>query len=151
MDRLFIYNLCRSKLSLISDYDFVSHYCWIDSYTILSYMCNDCFDRSFYYINIKNNKLSKVIELEGFSDGHPSFHKNRVVFDTYPNAFGTQYLHIFDFDNNSVKKIAEFSHSPKYNGPNRCDLHPRFSSDGKSIYFDSIFTGTRSLYKFNVF
>jgi Tol biopolymer transport system component len=47
---------------------------------------------------------------------------------------------------NEVKKIGEFFHGFNFVGETRCDLHPRLSSDGKTVFFDSVFEGRRRLY-----
>ena len=32
-----------------------------------------------------------------------------------------------------------------YKGQTRCDLHPRFSADGRKVFFDSVYSGKRRL------
>jgi hypothetical protein len=45
--------------------------------------------------------------------------------------------------------IGRFYAPPELQGPVRCDLHPRWSRDGKMICFDSAHEGTRQVYVIN--
>ena len=46
--------------------------------------------------------------------------------------------------------IGKFLSPLKFNGYNRCDLHPRWSPDGKFISIDSTYAGSRKSYLINV-
>ena len=80
------------------------------------------------------------------SDGHPSVSPDGrlVVTDTYPNRNRMAILKVLNDDFNIV--IARVFAPFKYDNDTRCDLHPRWSRDGKKIYFDSVFEGHRGLY-----
>ena len=102
---------------------------------------------NFYKIDITSNtKVLLSEKLKDFGDGHPSFHKNKMLFDSYPDRSRMQHLYIYDMDNDSVEEIGEFYGSLKYYGETRCDLHPRWSEDGKNIFLDSVHEGKRYLY-----
>jgi len=45
-----------------------------------------------------------------------------------------------------VNVVARVFAPFKYDNDTRCDLHPRWSRDGKMVCFDSIFEGKRGLY-----
>ena len=49
-----------------------------------------------------------------------------------------------------MKVIARVFAPFKYDNDTRCDLHPRWSRDGKKVCFDSVFEGHRGLYVVNV-
>ena len=46
--------------------------------------------------------------------------------------------------------IGRFYVVPKITGEIRCDLHPRWSRDGRQICFDSVHEGTRQIYVMDV-
>ena len=50
----------------------------------------------------------------------------------------------------SVQTIAKVFSPFKYDNDTRCDLHPRWSRDGRKVCFDSVFVGHRGLYVVNV-
>ena len=66
-----------------------------------------------------------------------------VVTDTYPDRRRIQSLYVMT--GKRVKRIARVFSPFKYGGDTRCDLHPRWSKDGKQICFDASFGGKRSV------
>ena len=73
-----------------------------------------------------------------------------MLFDSYPDKYRFQHLYIFCAEKETVEEIGKFYSPFRYTGENRCDLHPRWSRDGKIIYFDSVHEGKRKLYALKV-
>ena len=47
-------------------------------------------------------------------------------------------------------ELAEFHAAARFTGDIRCDLHPRWSLDGKAISIDSVHEGSRQIYLVDV-
>jgi len=107
-------------------------------------------DKKKYFYIIYNTKTKKIKSLNSKlnKDGHPMFNpKNKDLFvsDTYPNLFGFQKLFIFSLSKNKVI-WKRFIYSPyKFSGILRCDLHPRWSNDGKKIFVDFVENANRNI------
>ena len=135
----YLFNISKSKL--------ISHYCWRNNDEILITMKED--KKKYFYI-IYNTKTKKIKSLNSKlnKDGHPMFNpKNKDLFvsDTYPNLFGFQKLFIFSLSKNKVI-WKRFIYSPyKFSGILRCDLHPRWSNDGKKIFVDFVENANRNI------
>ena len=56
-----------------------------------------------------------------------------------------QHLILYNYKTEEIKPVLEVFHDLKHKGVERCDLHPRFSADGRRIYIDTIFRGRREL------
>ena len=149
-DRLIILDSLGMNLKIISDEGGISHCCWKDNETIIGYLTHKGkFD--FYEINILNGEISSISEkLQNHGDGHPTFNKNKMLFDSYPNRSRNKNLFIYNFDNDEVISLGEFYEALSFYNESRCDLHPRFNSDFSAIYFDSVHSGKRKLYKLNL-
>jgi hypothetical protein len=133
-----------SNLSVILDDEYVSHCYWLDDERIIGYVQVDGV-KGYYIINVRTKEVSSCEEITklGYGDGHPSSYKDWVVFDSYPDKSRMQTLSVYHLKSKEVIKLLEVYQNPKYKGETRCDLHPRFSSDGKYITFDSVFNNKR--------
>jgi hypothetical protein len=133
----------------LSDDDFVSHCCWKNNKEILSYLNKKGSGKGYYLLTDQKEKYKKKWP-ELVFDGHPSYSPdgNNVITDTYPNRRRMQYLYMIKDD--KVEKLIEVFSPFKYKGNFRCDLHPRWSMDGKNIIIDSAFSGKRRIYKIDI-
>jgi hypothetical protein len=139
------------NVRLLSNNGFVSHCCWNGNKEIIGYLEHPSHGRTFYRIDTNSGKtelLSK--KLLGYGDGHPSVFGNNMLFDSYPDRSRMQHLYIYDMIKDEVEEIGSFLSPLKFFGSNRCDLHPRWSPSGRSLYFDSVHNGKRSLYKIGI-
>ena len=149
-DRLLILDSLGMNIKIISDEGVISHCCWKDNETVIGYLTHKGkFD--FYQINILNGKINAITKkFQNIGDGHPTFNKNKMIFDSYPNRSRNKNLFIYNFDNDELLNLGEFYESLRFYNESRCDLHPRYSSDFSAIYFDSVHSGIRKLYKLNL-
>ena len=147
-DRLIMADKEGKNLVLLSDHDMVSHCCWYGNNKIVSYMRRyDKGDR-FYIIDINSLDIKPFGEgvIDKFGDGHPGIVNGKMIFDTYPDKSLMRMLNLYNIGENKLEVLGEFYESLKYYGETRCDLHPKWSTDGMKIFFDSVYTGKRKLY-----
>ena len=148
-DRLIIFTLNQENsfsFSEIISYCVISHYCWLDGKNILLYMKPENNKWGFYKLDIASKSLIKEDKLSGYFDGHPSFKEGNLIFDCYTNIFGFQKIFLSE-EKSNVKEVLSLLNSPSFWGSSRCDFHPRFSVDGKHLFFDSVRSGKRQLYR----
>ncbi|MCG9132408.1 hypothetical protein J5I95_12065 [Candidatus Poribacteria bacterium] len=83
------------------------------------------------------------------NDGHASFSPDRqwLLCDTYPRGpERLAQLLVYNIDENRKIVLGEFHHEEQFTGDIRCDLHPRWALDGKTVTFDSVHEGDRQIY-----
>ncbi len=83
------------------------------------------------------------------SDGHASFSPDGewLLCDTYPQGPARlAQLMVYNIEENRKTVLGEFHHSEAFVGDIRCDLHPRWSADGKIVTFDSVHEGSRQIF-----
>lgn len=148
-DTLYMCSSDGENLDCIVDSGMVSHCSWVSEGVIIGFFKNNDGQYGYWLYSLNDNSVSplsiKGMQMHG--DGHPSVYGENLITDTYPNRSALQKLLLVNLESGRCIKLGEFFHSLNFHGENRCDLHPRFSRDGKSVYFDSIFTGQRKLYK----
>lgn len=114
----------------------ISHYCFVSGHEILVYMSPGFSEKGWFIVNLETGNFNRIDKLRGFGDGHPSFFKDKVVFDTYPNnLFRLQSLYLWDMNNDPVLLLKRHL-PPKYFGYFRCDFHPVMHECG--VYIDSV-------------
>lgn len=143
--RLVTVNVDGTEMYNLSDDDMVSHCYWKDDQTIIAFE-NKKKTGAGYYLMCDRTQEYHHLWPHISSDGHPSYSpdKQLVVTDTYPNRKRMAVLKVLNNDFNIV--IAKVFAPFKYDNDTRCDLHPRWSRDGRKICFDSVYEGHRGLY-----
>lgn len=151
-DRLIVASSETAEMRLLADYGMVSHCFWADNDTVLGYLRGPNGKDGYWLLNVNSGEFTELpcIELGKFGDGHPHVHGDWFITDTYPDKARMQHLLWCNWKTGEVKEVGEFFHGFEFNGESRCDLHPRLSPDGKSVYFDSVFSGQRQLYKMDL-
>lgn len=93
--------------------------------------------------------LSTVDHSKLDRDGHPSarpYNSLDIITDTYPDETLSQQLILFNFFTGEKKIIDIVPTTPEYNfSPNRCDLHPKWSFDGKFVSIDTLINFRRGV------
>lgn len=148
-DRLLLVDVESGEMDLLSDYGMVSHCFWVDDNVVLGYLRGPKDKDGYWLINTQTGEFSPCAQdaLSGYGDGHPHVFGDWFVTDTYPDKARMQHLLLANWKTGEVKELGEFFHGFEYSGESRCDLHPRFSQDGRAVFFDSVFTGHRQLYR----
>ncbi len=151
-DRLLLGEKDGATLTLLANNRMVSHCFWADNNTILGYLRGPDSKDAYWLIDVDTGEFERLPNnaLEGYGDGHPHVYKDWFVTDTYPDKARMQHLLLCNWKTGEVRELGQFFHGFQYKGETRCDLHPRFSPDGKSVYFDSVFSGVRKMYRMDV-
>jgi hypothetical protein len=145
--RFFTANMDGNNIYCLAEEEMVSHSCWKNNNEILVWARKKNKDR-YYLFNDKSSEFKTIGEGKLISDGHPSYSpdKRYILTDTYPDRTRHRTLVIYDIKENKKYNVARLFATFKYLGEVRCDLHPRWSKDGKHICFDSVHEGERQLY-----
>lgn len=151
-DRLVFADARTGELKLLADNGMVSHCCWAGDGVVLGYLRGPGDKNAYWLINVESGEFFHVANgaLDFYGDGHPHVHGDWFVSDTYPNKSRMQQLFMCNWKTGEFKLLGEFFHSFCFSGETRCDLHPRFSTDGKKIFFDSVFDSKRRLYMMDI-
>jgi Tol biopolymer transport system component len=108
----------------------------------------------YYLINVDDGAWTIVGEsvLDKYGDGHPSYSPDRrwIVTDTYPDKARQRHLLLFNTETEELIELGRFFAPWAFDGPERCDLHPRWSPDGRHISIDSAHEGVRKSYILDV-
>jgi hypothetical protein len=102
-----------------------------------------------YMVIDDENGIRRTLEHPRLSsDGHCSFSPNRewLLTDTYPDRNRSVSLLLYYWETGRVIEVAEFTSPPELEDEVRCDLHPRWSPDGRRVCVDSAHEGGRQMY-----
>lgn len=143
--RLITCDILTKNMYNLSDDNMVSHCYWKNNDEIIAFENKKASGNGYYLMKDKTSEYTHLWKHITF-DGHPSYSPDRtlVVTDTYPNKERICSLKIMNKE--EIITIGRFFSPFKYDNDTRCDLHPRWSRDGKEICIDSCHEGRRALY-----
>ncbi len=148
--RLFCAPSDGSSFELLLDHRMVSHYCWRDERRLLAWARAPEAGDAYYLIDTVTGEREAVGRgiLDRYGDGHPSFSPDRrfLLTDSYPDRGRQRHLLLYDLESNRLTELGRFLAPWNFEGARRCDLHPRWSPDGRAVSIDSAHRGKRMSY-----
>lgn len=149
--RLFSADTEGKELHLLADEVMVSHFTWVDDNHILVFCRHEGIDAYWQFEDREDHSFDRISQIG--VDGHPTYspvEKDSFISDTYPDHARLRHLFVYNRKTNEKKVLASLRAPIKYDGPVRCDFHPRFKPDGNSVCIDSIHEGYRGIYEIDL-
>ena len=134
-----------SDVRVVDPSGYTSHFIWRDPNHILAWSRHESHGDKFYLFEDKTGGKVEVVGPDAMPrNGHCSYLPGNqwILNDTYPDG-GTrnQNPYLYHVATGRLVPLGHFPLPPEYKGEWRCDTHPRFSPDGRSVVIDSPHTG----------
>ena len=144
-----------SNLHVVDDYGKMSHFIWRDPETILGWAYHPSHGNKFYHYRDLSDAEPVVIGAEVMTvNGHCTYLPGNgwILNDTYPSQGDrSQVPYLYHVATGKRVDLGVFPSPEPYTGEWRCDLHPRFSPDGRFVVIDSAHEGNgRQMYRIEV-
>ena len=132
----------------------ISHPAWRNDHQIIVWGPHAGAIHYHLYDDAPHGQVRVVGEGVLTENGHMSFspaNPRWLLSDTYPDArTHERILFLYDMDTGQRHDLGSFYADPTLSKENRCDLHPRWSRDGRQICIDSVHQGERQMYLIDV-
>jgi hypothetical protein len=155
--RMFTASDNGKELFCIDPSGFTSHFIWSNPAHINAYTKPMGQAQGFYILEDKTGKYERIGVEKMPVNGHQTYlpqgnGQEWILCDNYANTksrLQTPYLYHLPTD--SRIDLGSFNSPSEYVGEWRCDLHPRFSTNGKMVCIDSPHGGNgRQMYLLNI-
>ncbi len=134
-----------SGLHVVADHQMVSHFIWRNPREVLAWSREPDTGDRFYLYTDQTDHLEVVGEGILTRDGHCTYSPDGkwVLTDSYPDKNRMQTQMLFRPSDSKLIVLGKFYLAPQQTGEIRCDLHARWSRDGKYICIDSMHLGNQ--------
>jgi len=154
--RMFTANKDGNDKYVIDPSGYTSHFIWRDNLHICAWTRPVGHPDGFYLLRDKAQDIEAVgkgvMNINGHNTYLPNSNNEWILNDCYPqgeNRLQTPYL--YHITTNKRYDLGNFSAPAAYTGEWRCDLHPRYSPDGKMVIIDSTHEGLgRQMYLIDI-
>ena len=143
---LIVYERAQKRLKLVHS-GMISHCCWLNDNEIISFCRFSPFGNRYVKFSLDDGEREIIKNLPKV-DGHPSIDDTGewLVTDTYPDRSRMSSLYLYNFADREKYLLGRFFQPAKYVKQNRIDLHPKWASGQRKIFFESGHDGSRKLY-----
>ncbi|MBC8165354.1 MAG: hypothetical protein H7Y20_05715 [Bryobacteraceae bacterium] len=153
--RMFTAAKNAEDLFVLDPHGKTSHFIWRDPQNVLAWAWHPSQGDKFYLYKDKTSEVQAigagVMTVNGHCTYLPGLQNRWILNDTYPDKERLQHVYLYDTASEKRIALGDFLSPPEYAGEWRCDTHPRFSRDGKSVVIDSTHEGKgRQLYLIDV-
>lgn len=152
--RLIVANSTTKDIRILKEDTMISHCCWLDDSKVISFCKGSESGQAYYVFETADGRNSPLSDKLPKEDGHPSISPDNrwLLTDTYPNALNGRMaqLYLYDMQADKLVDVGKFHQPFRYQRDYRIDLHPKWSLDGATIFFESGHSGRRQLYQLNV-
>jgi Tol biopolymer transport system component len=150
-----------SDIRVVDDYGQTSHFIWRDPSHILAWAYHPSHELAFYlYEDSPEATQGTMVGTPAvvgkgvmLVNGHCTYLPGNqwILNDTYPDMDRKQHLYLYHVETGRRVPLGSFDAPEPYRGEWRCDLHPRYSPDGRRITIDSTHGGQgRQIYLIDV-
>lgn len=147
--RMFTADADGKDLYVLDPHGRTSHFIWRDPKHVAAWAWHPSQGDKFYLYEDKTEKVEVLGAGVMTVNGHLSYLPGNqwILNDTYPDKQRLQHPYLYRVASGRRYALGHFQSPPPYNGEWRCDLHPRFSPDGKKVVLDAPHGGSgRQLY-----
>jgi len=146
--RLFTSSPSGDDIYLMADDDMVSHFDWCDPTHVLAWARKKGIGDHYFLFTDRSDEFEVIGENILGRDGDCSYSPDRhwILTDTYPDEEHKRRLLLYHLETQRFIQVGRFYSPPELGGEIRCDLHPRWSRDGRYLCFDSSHEGQRQMY-----
>jgi len=150
--RLFTARPDGTDVCCVADHELVSHFDWRNERQILAWARQHGIGDYYFLFTDQSHEVEIVGKDVLTQDGHCSYRPDGkwLLTDTYPDEEGKRTLILFRPEDGQRFDVGRFYAIPEITGEIRCDLHPRWSRDGRQVCFDSVHEGSRQIYVVDV-
>ncbi|MHC4243774.1 MAG: hypothetical protein ACYS3N_04625 [Planctomycetota bacterium] len=133
-----------SDIHIVDSYGKTSHFIWRDPHHILAWAWHPSHKNAFYLYEDGTDKIEVIGKDIMPRNGHCTYLPGNkwILNDAYPDKQRKQNVYLYNVATGQRIPLGSFHLPPKYTGEWRCDTHPRFSPDGRSVIIDSPHEGT---------
>lgn len=132
----------------------ISHPMWINPQEIVVWGPHAGSIHYQRYADVQGGAVTRIGPGVLTENGHMSFspaNQRWLLSDTYPDDRSHEReLFIYDMSTGRRHSLGHFYADPGLGKENRCDLHPRWSRDGRQICIDSVHEHQRQMYVIDV-
>jgi hypothetical protein len=148
---VFTANRDGSEPCVLINHGHASHYHWRDPGHLVVW-AGIKGKKGLFVLKDRTGDAEAIDEAFFLADGHCSYSPDRtwMLYDSYPHKDSYRRLYVYDLQKKKGYTLGAYYSDPKITGDFRCDLHPRWSPDGKSVSFDSIHEGRRHVYRMDL-
>jgi hypothetical protein len=142
-----------TDICIVDDYGRTSHFIWRDPNYILAWTWHPSNKNAFHLFEDCTRNVKTIGKNVMTENGHCTYLPGNkwILNDTYPDKQRKQHVYLYNIATGSKITLGRFYLPPQYRGEWRCDTHPRFSPDGRSVIIDSPHKGNgRQMYLIDI-